>query len=75
MKTVSFTEFRKNASALFSAVEDGETFHVMRHGKVIAEIGPIHRENAKQPSWKKRGLKLSVQGDSLSKIILEERIR
>ena len=38
MMTVSFTEFRKNASAIFSSVENGETVHVLRHGKEI-EIG------------------------------------
>jgi len=40
LKTVTFTEFRKNASSLFSDVEKGETLLVLRHGKPIAEIFP-----------------------------------
>ena len=32
MKTVTFTEFRKHASGLFSDVEGGENLLVLRHG-------------------------------------------
>ncbi len=74
MKTVSFTEFRKNASNLFSDVENGEKLVVMRHGKPIAEIKPL-TEESKKPSWKKPGLRLSVEGAQLSSAILEERER
>ena len=73
MKTVTFTDFRKNASALFSDVEKGEVIHVVRHGKKIAEITPLHSEEIKTPSWKRPGLRLSITGVSLSKAILEER--
>ncbi|MDD5167833.1 MAG: type II toxin-antitoxin system Phd/YefM family antitoxin, partial [Syntrophales bacterium] len=61
MKTVSFTEFRKNASNYFSAVEAGEVLVVIRHGKAIAEIKPT-TEGRKMPAWKKPGLRLSVKG-------------
>ena len=74
MKTITFTEFRKHASTLFSAVESGEIIVVMRHGKPIAEISPpAQSENL--PSWKKPGLRLSVKGTELSSAILEERER
>ena len=73
MKTVTFTEFRKHASALFSDVQDGEIIHVVRHGKPIAEISPLHSEEKKEFSWKRPGLRLSMKGESLSKAILEER--
>ena len=73
MMTVSFTEFRRNASALFSSVEKGETIHVLRHGKEIAEISPINKESKDQPSWKQKRIKLTVLGEDISKIILEER--
>jgi antitoxin (DNA-binding transcriptional repressor) of toxin-antitoxin stability system len=49
MKTVSFTEFRKHASNLFSDVENGENILIMRHGKAIAEIKPVSSE-LKNPS-------------------------
>jgi antitoxin (DNA-binding transcriptional repressor) of toxin-antitoxin stability system len=73
MMTVSFTEFRKNASAIFSSVENGETIHVLRHGKEIAEITPINKDTKDQPSWKRKRIKLTVQGEDISKIIIEER--
>jgi antitoxin (DNA-binding transcriptional repressor) of toxin-antitoxin stability system len=74
MKTVSFTEFRKHASNLFSVVENGEVLVIMRYGKPIAEIKPVSKES-KSPSWKKPGLRLSVKGAQLSSVILEERKR
>ena len=74
MKTITFTEFRKNAASLFSAVEDGEIIVILRHGKPIAEITPVSPE-AKAPSWQRPGLRLSVKGARLSSAILEERDR
>nr|VFJ49908.1 MAG: prevent-host-death family protein [Candidatus Kentron sp. DK] len=77
MQTAAFTEFRKNASALFSAVEAGEMILVTRHGKEIAQILPLDGEsvgaNAAAPSWKGRRTRLTIPGKSLSKVIVEER--
>lgn len=70
MKTVSFTEFRNNASDMMTAVENGETLLVMRHGRPIAEISPVA---AQQPSWKRPALRLSTTGASLAAAIIEER--
>jgi antitoxin (DNA-binding transcriptional repressor) of toxin-antitoxin stability system len=75
MKTVTFTEFRKNASGLFSEVENGETVLVLRHGKPVAEVSPPSAEPANSPSWKKPGLRLAAKGASLSAAILQERRR
>lgn len=74
MKTITFTEFRKHASSIFSAVEDGEIIVVLRHGKPIAEITPVSQQAA-IPSWKRPCLRLSVRGAKLSSAILEERER
>ena len=73
MKTVTFTEFRKHASELFSEVEGGEAILVLRHGKPVAEISPASTERNAKPSWKKPGLRLTAKGASLSSAILEER--
>ncbi len=73
MRSVTFTEFRKDASALFSAVEDGETIQVVRHGKPIAEILPYKDTANKLPSWKKKRIKKSIKGEELSSMILSER--
>ncbi len=73
MKTVTFTEFRKHASGLFSDVEGGENLLVLRHGKPIAEISPVSPTLEGAPSWKRRGLRLTVKGAALSTAIIEER--
>jgi antitoxin (DNA-binding transcriptional repressor) of toxin-antitoxin stability system len=73
MRSVTFTEFRKDASALFSAVENGEIIQVVRHGKPIAEILPFKDVSDKLPSWKKKRIKKSIKGEELSSIILSER--
>jgi prevent-host-death family protein len=74
MKQVTFTEFRRNAAALFNSVERGETVRVLRHGKPIAEIVPLPALPATL-SWKRPGPEL-VPGSrrgSLSREILRER--
>jgi len=76
MQNVAFTEFRKNASALFSSVEAGEMILVTRHGKRIAEITPwdgTGKSDVAVPSWKGKRIRPSASGKSLSRLILEER--
>jgi len=73
MISVTFTEFRKYASALFSAVENGETIQVLRHGKPIAEILPFKDPANHLPSWKKRKIRHSIKGAELSSLIMSER--
>ena len=70
MKTVGFTEFRNHASDLMTAVEQGETLLVMRHGRPIAEISPV---TAQKPSWKGPALRLATTGAGLAAAIVEER--
>lgn len=75
MKLVTFTEFRRNASALFNAVERGETVRVLRHGKPIAEIVPLAGPRPTL-SWKRPGPEIILDGrskPSLSREILRER--
>jgi prevent-host-death family protein len=74
MKTISFTEFRKHASSVLSAVEEGEIVVILRHGKPVAEIKPVVSKAA-IPSWKRPGIRLSVKGAELSSAIKEERKR
>ena len=72
MKTVTFTEFRKNASGVLDLVEKGESIRVLRHGKAVARIIPAETREA-QPAWKRPGLRLVTPGASLSRAVLEER--
>lgn len=71
--TVTFTEFRKQASLLFNDVEKGKSFVIMRHGKPIAEILPYRAEKPPLPAWKRPGLHLEISGASLSQAIIAER--
>jgi prevent-host-death family protein len=71
MKTVSFTEFRKNASTFIDLVEQGEQVEIQRHGKTVARLVPPGAKA--EPSWKKSGLKLVTKGPSLSQAIIEDR--
>ena len=72
MKTVTFTEFRKNASGVLDLVEKGETIRIFRHGKAIAKVVRVEFHESK-PAWKRRGLRLAVPGTSLSRAVLQER--
>lgn len=73
MKTVTFTEFRRHASGLLSAVEKGGMVRVLRHGRPIADIRPIAGDSESTPAWKRKGLRLTITGAGLSAAILEER--
>ena len=71
MKTVSSSEFRKNASSYLDLVEKGEEVDILRHGKVVARLVPPGPRA--EPAWKKPGLKLVTKAPSLTKAILEDR--
>jgi len=74
MKTVTFTEFRKEASALLTEVEGGASMIIIRHGKPIAELVPYTGAMAAAPAWKQPGLRLEIGGASLAAAILAERV-
>jgi prevent-host-death family protein len=75
MKTVTFTEFRNNASGLLSEVERGRSLLILRHGKPIAEVSPPSAHRSDSQSWKRPGLRLTAKGAGLSAAILQERRR
>ena len=71
MRSVSFTEFRKNASTWLDLVEKGAEVEIRRHGKVVARIVPPGSRD--DPAWRKPGLKLAGKMPSLSQAIIEDR--
>jgi prevent-host-death family protein len=73
MKSVAFTDFRKNASDLITEVEHGETLILLRRGKPVAEVVPFSDKAQRTPAWKLSGIRLRIQGSDLSSAILEER--
>lgn len=73
MRTVTFTDFRKNASGFITEVEHGENIILLRRGKPVAEIVPFSDEALRKPSWKQAGIRLQIKGSDLSSAILEDR--
>jgi len=73
MKMISFTDFRKRASGFIAEVEHGETLILLRRGKPVAEVIPFFDRSQREPSWKKPGIHLKIQGNDLSSAILEDR--
>ena len=72
MRTISFSDFRRNASGILDLVEKGEKISILRHRKVIANlVPPASRQPT--PAWKRPGLELVVKGASLSRAVIEER--
>jgi antitoxin (DNA-binding transcriptional repressor) of toxin-antitoxin stability system len=63
MRTVTFTEFRKNASGFVSEVERGETLVLIRRGRPVAGTAPVTDANVLAPAWRRPGLRLAVSGD------------
>jgi len=73
MKTITFTDFRNNASGFITEVEHGESIVLLRRGKPVAEVIPFSDGALQTPSWKKPGIRLQIHGRDLSSAILEER--
>jgi len=71
MRTISSTDFRKNASTYLDLVEKGAEVEIQRHGKTIARLVPPGSRG--EPAWKKPGLKLAGKVPSLSQAIIEDR--
>jgi len=72
MKTLTFTEFRKDASAVLDRVEQGESISILRHGRAIAKIVPADSSRS-MSAWKRPGPRMVIPGVSLSKAVLEDR--
>jgi antitoxin (DNA-binding transcriptional repressor) of toxin-antitoxin stability system len=61
---------------MLDLVEQGETVHILRHGKPVAELVPLKAEEdaAKVPSWKMPFEPVVLPpGVSLSQAVLDER--
>jgi antitoxin (DNA-binding transcriptional repressor) of toxin-antitoxin stability system len=73
MQQTTFTELRNQAKHFFDLVEAGETVRVLRNGRPIADIRPIH---AGIPSWKRRVARpMALSGVSIARLILDDRLR
>ena len=50
METITFTEFRKQASGILTKVEQGQSFVIIRHGRPVAEMMPYQMPPQAQPA-------------------------
>ena len=75
MRTVTFTEFRKQMSRFISEVEKGEHLLILRHRRPVAEVRSAVSAGISPPAWKQPGLRLAAEGADLSAAIIEERSR
>jgi prevent-host-death family protein len=67
MKTVTFTDFRKNLSRFIAEVEHGEKIALLRRGKPVAEVIPFFdRLGTTIPAWKRPRTRLKLNGSDLS---------
>ncbi len=73
MKLITSTKFRKDVSTVLDEVEAGATLIIVRHGKPIAELIPYSGAKKSTSAWQKPGLRLQIDGASLSTAILDER--
>ncbi|NOX62090.1 MAG: type II toxin-antitoxin system Phd/YefM family antitoxin [Chloroflexi bacterium] len=75
MKTVSFSEFGRNASGYLAEVERGERIVLLHRGRPVAQLIPYSNDedSTASPAWKRPGPRLRVSGPPLSAAILEER--
>ncbi len=75
--SVPLSEFRANASAMIDLVEKGETVRILRHGKPVAELVPMHPQaEQKIPRWKVPIEPLNIirpDGKTGAQLIIEER--
>ena len=71
MRQVTFTEVLNHAKQFLDIIESGESVHLLRNGKPMADIVPVAPD---LPSWKRRKAQpLVLDGVSVSRMILEER--
>lgn len=73
MKTVTFSQLRNNAKKYFDEVEKGETVEVYRHGKPIAMLTPVAREEGLRLNRWKTANPIKLPGVAASRIVIEER--
>ena len=69
-RSVTFTQFRNQATTYLDAVEKGDTLEIFRHGKPVAIVSPAAATVLRR--WREaRPVKL--RGVSLTQAVLAER--
>lgn len=72
MRTATNTDFQNQPGPYLEAVERGARLQVLRNGRRMVELSPVG-PGISAPAWKRAGLRLRLEGTSLSEQILHER--
>lgn len=72
MVKAKFTAFRARAKYYLGIVENGGTVRILRNGRPVADLVPVADEKP-APLWKRPGLKIKLNGISLSDEIIKDR--
>jgi len=71
MNYLKFTDFRNHSKEYFDKVEQGNSFVIIRKGKIIAKIMPFNESGA---GWKRENTKIKLKNNKNSlEYILQER--
>ncbi|MFO7850332.1 MAG: type II toxin-antitoxin system Phd/YefM family antitoxin [Spirochaetia bacterium] len=72
MEILNYTEFRNHSKRYFDAVEEGESFIVVRKGKAVARISPYQ---GSAEGWKRKVRRVSLKSSEKSALdyLVDER--
>lgn len=74
MQFLQFTEFRNKSKEFMDAVENGQSYVIVRHGKPIANVTPFKEEIVQ--GWKRPHRRIAPKGTKTSTdYIMEERAK
>lgn len=71
MNTITATEFKAKCLAILDRVRDtGERIVVLKHGKPVAQLGPVYTTSSGFPQDELRGT-VDVRGDIVGPVVAE----
>ncbi|MHB1158084.1 MAG: type II toxin-antitoxin system Phd/YefM family antitoxin [Phycisphaerales bacterium] len=74
MRSVNVREVRRRLSDIVDAAERGQSVRISRHGRDVAQVGPVQTpEGSPLPDLTEFRKSLRVKGKPLSKIVAESR--
>ncbi len=72
MEILNYTDFRNHSKRYLDAVEEGESFIIVRKGKAVARISPYRGET---DGWKRKVRRVSLKNTKKTALdyLVEER--
>lgn len=74
MKSINIREARQQLSDLVNEAEHGQSIRITRHGREVAQVGPVDKsDGAALPDLSDFRKSLESSGKALSKIVIKAR--